>query len=51
VLALPNVIYLFTYELTGLSGGRFVFTLIASRPLQCLWLWHGTSTELEETQR
>jgi hypothetical protein len=51
MFALPDVINLFPDEFTGLSGGRFVLTLVASRSLQCLLLWHGTSTEIARLQR
>ncbi len=51
MFALPDVIHLFPDELTGLSGGRFVLTLVAPCPLQCLRLWHGTSAEVKSLQR
>jgi len=51
MLALADVIHLFPDELTGLSGGRFVLTLVASCPLQCFLLRHGTSTGVQKLQR
>src|SRR5580700_3186446 len=51
VLAFPNMVYLFTYELSGLRAGRFTFPRILTRTIHGLLFWHPINSSQSKFSR